>query len=487
MSVALVGITVMQAAWIRNMIRLNAETFDENVFAALNATADRLAKLESLDAYVNGYSIGYVESRFGGSRSALTTLAAQRVVIGQADPARDHPEECSCAACSNDRWKRYLSYNQRALDASLESRIDRVRLDTILRQELHDRGIAAKFSYGVYSRERRDFILVDGHYVVGRRGPVSLVEDRAPHQGSLATSKYAVALYDDIALVAPGLLAVHFPQLSSIVMAPVWLTIIVSGLLLAIILACFAYSIFIIFRQKRLSLMKNDFISNMTHEFKTPIATISLAADSITNPRVSGDPAKLERFAGIIRQENRRMNRQVEKVLQAAQIDRRDFKLRPVSVDVNELLGEAATHMGLQVERRGGVLEAKLEATDPVIVADRTHVSNILHNLIDNAIKYSPEAPHITVRTEDTRGGVMVHISDRGIGMTREDQRQIFEQFFRVHTGNRHDVKGFGLGLSYVKAIVEAHGGRIDVESTLGEGSTFTVELPRAAKLAAEA
>jgi two-component system phosphate regulon sensor histidine kinase PhoR len=480
MSVALVGIAAMEFTWIKSMIELNIEHFDESVFSALNATSDRLEKLESLDAYVNGYSIDYFERSFGdsGNKSNLA-LATQRTENIGAVPGHKH--NCTCRQCYNsrmDNWQQYMKYSERALDAPLESRLDPAVLDTILRQELADRGLKSGYSYGIFSKQRRNFIIIDGNYIVGDQGPIDLV-DELDEESSLGNSEYAVYLYDDIALQPPGLLMIHFPGQSRIVMGPVWLTILLSGLLLCVVLGCFAYSIFIIFRQKKLSTMKNDFISNMTHEFKTPIATISLAADSITNPKVSGSQEKLERFAGIIRQENNRMHRQVEKVLQAAQIDRKEFKLKPISVDLNELLAEAVTHMGLQVEKLDGKIETSLVATNSVVVADRTHLSNILHNLMDNAIKYSENAPFIKVRTEDTKTGVKVSISDHGIGMTKEDQNQIFEKFFRVHTGNRHDVKGFGLGLSYVKAIVDAHGGKVTVDSKLGEGSTFSVEFPR--------
>ena len=486
MSVALVGIATMQVTWIRNMIQLNVEQFDESVFSALNKVSERLALLENLDAYDNGYSIDYIERRFSTrNRTTSSSVTSLRSTSRNAITAvPGHAPDCTCAQCHDahmrSNWQRYIRYNARALDAPLEKRIDHTLLDTILRQELRDHGIEdSAYTYGVFSRKRQNFIIRDGHYTVDDQGPVSLVSLQAPPGGSLATSRYGVALFDDITTSPPGLLMIHFPQQSSIVMGPVWLTIFVSGLLLSIILGCFAYSIFVIFRQKRLSLMKNDFISNMTHEFKTPIATISLAADSITNPKVMGSPDRLQRFAGIIKQENRRMNRQVEKVLQAAMIDRREFELKPVELNVHDLISEAADHMGLQVEPRGGSIQLDLSAKHPVLSADRLHLSNILHNLIDNANKYSPEAPHITVRTEDTRSGVRISVTDRGIGMTKEDQRQIFEKFFRVHTGNRHDVKGFGLGLSYVKAVTEAHGGRVAVSSTLGEGATFSVEFPR--------
>jgi len=492
MSTALVGIAGMQVAWIRNMIRLNVEQFDENIFAALNEVSNRLEGLENLDAFANGYSIDYVERRFtsgpGGQQASAAVISTQTRPIQSAVPG--HHPDCSCMQCHTARmsnWQQFMRYNQRAIQAPLENRIDPATLETIIHQELADHGIQPEeYTYGVYSKDARNFIIVDGHYVVGEQGQVNVVD--VPLQGtSLETSRYAVKLYDDVTTNPPGLLAIHFPTRSSIVMGPIWLTIVVSGLLLSIVLGCFAYSIFIIFRQKRLSMMKNDFISNMTHEFKTPIATISLAADSITNPKVSGSPDKLGRFAKIIKQENRRMNRQVEKVLQAAQIERGDLKLKRSDVDVNAMLREAASHMALQVEERGGQLEVEINAVNSIVSADRTHLSNVLHNLIDNANKYSPENPHVTVRTEDTRNGVKVHITDRGIGMTKEDQGQIFEKFFRVHTGNLHDVKGFGLGLSYVKAVAEAHGGRVSVASSLGEGSTFTVEFPRVAPTDANA
>jgi two-component system phosphate regulon sensor histidine kinase PhoR len=224
--------------------------------------------------------------------------------------------------------------------------------------------------------------------------------------------------------------------------------------------------------------MKTDFINNMTHEFKTPIATISLASDSITNRTVIENPDKIKRFAGIIKQENKRMLDQVEKVLQMAKIDKRDFELKLTDVNINEVVYQASENSRLKIIKREGSLEVNLDASNALIQGDLTHISNIIHNLLDNAEKYSNEKPKINVKTKDASGGVEVLISDNGIGMTQESIKHIFDKFYRVHTGNRHDVKGFGLGLSYVKALMDAHNGKIKVSSELGKGSTFSLFFP---------
>ena len=234
----------------------------------------------------------------------------------------------------------------------------------------------------------------------------------------------------------------------------------------------------IILRQKKISEMKTDFINNMTHEFKTPIATISLAADSIVSPIISGNKDKVNRFAGIIKQENLRMLNQVEKVLQMAKIDKEEFDLKKVDLDMHKIILQAAEHIQLKVAQRSGSISTNLMATNPLFKGDKTHISNIIHNLLDNAEKYSKGEPKITIATKSDTKGLSVIISDQGIGMTTESQKNIFDKFYRVHTGNIHDVKGFGLGLSYVKALVEAHKGEVTVESELGKGSTFTIYLP---------
>lgn len=254
--------------------------------------------------------------------------------------------------------------------------------------------------------------------------------------------------------------------------------IILSVLFIAITFFSFLYTVLTILRQKKIAEMKTDFINNMTHEFKTPIATISLAVDSIQSPNIKTDPDKVERFAHIIKEENKRMLVQVEKVLQMAQFNNKRLKLSVEYVDVHRLLTQAKEHIELQVKRRGGEVTINLDATTHIIRGDENHLSNIFHNLLDNANKYSPDEPKIEIRTKDGNGGIIIEIEDHGQGMNREQIKNIFEKFYRIHTGNVHNIKGFGLGLSYVKAMVDAHHGQIHVSSKVGKGSTFQLFFP---------
>jgi two-component system phosphate regulon sensor histidine kinase PhoR len=285
-------------------------------------------------------------------------------------------------------------------------------------------------------------------------------------------------LFPDDPKGSPGALKVHFPNKSTWLWSSFIPTLLGTILFTGLILFCFSYTIWVIFRQKKVSEMKTDFINNMTHEFKTPIATISLAADSILSPMVIGSKEKIERFSNIIKQENKRMLSQVEKVLQMALIDKKEFALKVSDVDMHVVIEQAIENVNLQVQRRGGHITMNLEASDSIIPGDATHLSSVIHNLLDNANKYSPEAPEISVTSRNVQGGLEVIVQDKGIGMTKEARKQIFEKFYRVSTGNLHDVKGFGLGLSYVKAITDAHQGKIQVESEPGKGSSFILFLP---------
>jgi two-component system phosphate regulon sensor histidine kinase PhoR len=224
--------------------------------------------------------------------------------------------------------------------------------------------------------------------------------------------------------------------------------------------------------------MKSDFINNMTHEFKTPIATISIAADSITNNKVINEEEKVRFFAGMIKKENIRMNEQVERILQIARLDRKEFEFNFQATDVHPLIEAAIDGIVLQVEQRGGRIETRFEAVNPVVTTDPTHFTNLVCNLLDNANKYTADAPVIKVSTTNAADGVLLTVEDNGIGMTKAVQARIFDKFYRQTSGNIHTIKGFGLGLSYIKAILEANNGTIKVHSEPGKGSRFVVFIP---------
>lgn len=258
---------------------------------------------------------------------------------------------------------------------------------------------------------------------------------------------------------------------------------IIMGILFTlVIISAFALTVYTMIRQKKLNVIKNDFINNMTHEFKTPIATISLAVDALKNPKVIGSPEKLMYFSGIIKEENQRMNRQVETILKSALLDRQEIQLNKKPLNVHQIIEDVADNFALRLQEKGGDMEVHLNAETDLIDGDEVHISNLVNNLLDNAVKYSKDnvAPHISLSTSSSAKKFIMVIEDNGIGMTKETVKRIFEKFYRAHTGNIHNVKGFGLGLSYVKQVIEAHDGSIRPESVLGKGSVFTIELPLA-------
>ncbi|MEC5142175.1 HAMP domain-containing sensor histidine kinase [Chitinophaga sp. 212800010-3] len=246
-----------------------------------------------------------------------------------------------------------------------------------------------------------------------------------------------------------------------------------------IIITAFALTIRTMLNQKKLSEIKSDFINNMTHELKTPLATISLAIDAIRNEKVMSKPEKIQYFSGIIKEENKRMNKQVESILQSALLEKDEIGLKLQATDVHQVIQNTADNLQLQLAAKNGVVDLELDAINPIIMADDVHFSNVVFNLIDNAIKYSNDNLEVRIQTYNTRKSLFIIISDNGIGMSRDTISRIFEKFYRAHTGNVHNVKGFGLGLTYVKAIVDAHKGKIKVDSTLGKGSKFTLEFPQ--------
>ena len=486
MSAAMVGIILLQVYWINFNVKLNEKQFDANVKSAIARVAERLEDAEDQATYDDlvkspSYSTTPIKSQFK-SKTDLPELSdlsiSKNFRQGQLTPVAVSPLSINKTRdFSYIRDKMEYQEVQKLLNLkSLEERINLDVLEGLLFQELNkNRDIDAKYNYGVFSNRKGAFVINNGSYAVVNDS-YSSIENV---DNDLYNSSYQTELFSNSnALEAPGLLMVHFPSRTSVIWSNSWKSLLASIFFTGLILFCFSYTILVILEQKKVSEMKTDFINNMTHEFKTPIATISLAADSITSPMISGSPDKVKRFADIIRQENKRMNNQVEKVLQMALIDKKEYKLKMAQINLHDVINQAIQNSSLQVEKKQGTVSSTFNATNPYVFGDLTHISNIVNNLLDNANKYSPEKPEITVHTRNVAQGVEVIIKDKGIGMGREALKHIFDKFYRVHTGNRHDVKGFGLGLSYVKALMDAHKGSIDVKSDLGRGSSFILTFP---------
>ena len=270
----------------------------------------------------------------------------------------------------------------------------------------------------------------------------------------------------------------YFPNEHMFILSTLYKLLLVSLILFLILIGSFSFSIFIINKQKKLSHMKNDLINNMTHEFKTPISTISLACEVLRDESIEKSPDLLKNYVSIIGQENKRLETMSEHILRSATLENGKLKLHKEPLDINELIKKAVARKQLSVESKGGSISSQLNATHTKVKGDRTHITNVFTNLIDNALKYNLNEPVIQVTSKNLQEGILISVKDNGIGISKANQKKIFQKLYRVHTGNVHDFKGFGLGLNYVKGIVEQHEGRITVESELGKGSIFHVYLP---------
>jgi len=440
MAIAIAGVMWSQIRLIQSATLVQTERFEKNVFSALNEVVKKLELDEEKDLFLASMSEKY----------------------------------------PNSNVPTFNPFGSKEKDKNLENRIKIDYLDLILKEELAIRGIniqipSYRYHYGVYGFEKSSFIMLDGKKYDYEQGKENILPEYVNAEEE--NTAFKVNIFPRERPV-PGELRIFFPNKNAIILRSLGKTLLATLFFAGIILVCFAYTLYIIFTQKKLSEMKTDFINNMTHEFKTPIATISLASDSLNNPAVLKSEEKILRFSRIIKQENIRMHKQVEKVLQMALLDKKDFNLKWSSVHLHELIQAAIENISLQVETREGTVKGFLNASEPVVKGDQTHLSNIIHNLLDNANKYSPQKPHITVFTRNVDKGVEIIIKDEGIGMSRDARKFIFDKFYRVPTGNIHNVKGFGLGLTYVKTMVEAHKGKIDVRSEPGKGSSFILFFP---------
>ena len=340
----------------------------------------------------------------------------------------------------------------------VNSEVDASLLEFLLRSEFEKRSIRADFEYGVYDCNSEKMMY--GDYV-----PMQSAREKVSNSKLPAWSDYAYYF------------GVQFPNREAHILNQMGIWSFSSGVLL-IVIVFFGYTLFVILKQKRLSEIQKDFINNMTHEFKTPISTIAVSTEVLKDPAITQHPERLLNYTTIIEKENARLRQQVERVLQVAQMDKDDIGLRKEKVDMHAVIQEAIRNTSAALHEKQGSISCALSATHHTVEADRMHLTNVVYNLIDNAIKYCSEAPHIVIRTLDSGKNLLLEVQDNGIGISPENQKRVFQKFFRVPTGNVHDVKGFGIGLNYVKTIIESHKGSVKLQSVLGNGSVFKIVLP---------
>jgi two-component system, OmpR family, phosphate regulon sensor histidine kinase PhoR len=427
-SISLLGIIYIQFNWITNVVKVKQEQYEGNVATALRKAGQKILSAN------NEYNTTQILKDFqfnilqdGSSRkNFLANLSGNQI----ADFIKKSFKE--------------MNLKVPKFEFSVSSNADN---GSFLKPEVH--------SIGFYSLKDKGEMEVN----------IGIV----PESGSIYES-----------LVSDGSIWVIIPN-SKITLLKEMSWMIAGALLFTvIIISAFYLTVRTMLKQKKISEIKSDFINNMTHEFKTPIATISLAVDALKNEKVIGNIDKTNYFTGVIKEENKRMNKQVESILQAALLDKQELQLNLRQLHLNDIVQNAYDHFKIMLEQNNGTAEIILNANPDTIKADEVHITNLVRNLMDNAIKYGkPDLPvHLKITTSCNKKTIQFQIEDNGIGMNKETVNRVFEKFYRAHTGNVHNVKGFGLGLTYVKAVVDAHLGKIRVESTLGKGSIFIVELP---------
>jgi len=344
----------------------------------------------------------------------------------------------------------------------LESRINFQMLDSILNIELSNKGINTVYEYGIYNS-------VKNKITFQRTG---LYKDELIKEG------YPFNLFPSDLFVTPEYFLIYFPYQKQFLLTRMWVMLTVSFVLILLVILSFIYTLSTLIKQRKLSEMKNDFINNMTHEFKTPVSTIALACEALKDRQIEKSPELYSTYINIINEENKRLGNIAENVLQTALVDKGKLNFKIVEVNIHEIIEKCVSNFALQLKRYNARITMNLKAGRHVVMGDSEHLSHVFNNLIDNALKYATDKPHLEISTGNVQDGIHISFKDNGIGISKTNQKKIFDKLYRVHVGNLHNVKGFGLGLSYVKTIIEKHGGSITVESELRKGSEFRVFIP---------
>ncbi|CAL2101838.1 Histidine kinase [Tenacibaculum sp. 190130A14a] len=510
MSISLIGIISVQVYWIKDSIKNKQQRFETNVRIALAQTAERIEEREKQDL-VRKYT-PFIESNLYRTKTGVKNFLYKQidttgrkkflfseyieeeheiptqsfgnpnfdesVVIKKITGTRDYmfvqaltgTDQYSGNSLANrfttssnfrdlNNAQLYDTFSEIRRRLPLNKRISNSELNATLKEEFAKRNIKQEFKYGVYE---------DGLATSLKSGYFKIQPE----------DNFYYSLFEDEKGNSIYKLYVKFPDRKKEILSDIFKILILSLLFIGIIIAAFSTSLYQLVRQKKISEIKTDFINNMTHEFKTPIATINLALDAIKNPKIIKDEEKVKRYVQMIRDENKRMHGQVENVLRISKLEKNQIDISKDAVDMHDIIEEAIEHIQLIVDNKKGSVNMHFKAISTEVLGNQFHLTNVVVNMLENAIKYSEKPPKIDVYSENTNKFFIFKIKDEGIGMSKNAQKYVFDKFYREHKGNIHNVKGHGLGLAYVKEIITNHQGSVFVDSEKGKGSTFTIKIP---------
>lgn len=508
MSISLIGIISVQLYWIDNAVESKDKQFDNDVTVALASVSERIKEKEddqfqqeferiieskglADNAEIKNYlfqqldTTGKQKFTFGATileenfKIPLDFLDNDTIIYkritgkkdffqsqfvkssGDLFGARDETRFSFTKRMSSVERSQFAEiYKDYQRIKPIHQRLSNREINTTLKEELEKRNIDIDFKYGVYNNEGLATKLKSGYYTINTK------------------ESYSYPLFKDNEGNSKYILFITFPTKNKHILSGISYILLLSLFFIFIIIVAFSSSLYQLVKQKKISEIKTDFINNMTHEFKTPIATINLALDSIKNPKIINDNEKVMRYVKMIRDENKRMHGQVENVLRISRLEKNQIEITKEQIDIHDLVEDAITHVRLLVLDKKGTISTHFQAIQTEVFGNQFHLTNVVVNMLENALKYSVNPPKIDVYTESTNKFFIIKIKDEGIGMTKNAQKYIFDKFYREQKGNIHDVKGHGLGLAYVKEIITNHHGTVFVESEKGVGSTFTIKLP---------
>lgn len=475
--IGLLGVGVVQTLWLKAAIENRKADFDQRVYESMEEIAYGIDNID-YHPYIEEF-LKQIKIDTASNENYQRWMHQDSIGMhqhGQGNPMMPPPPvpgEFPGSHLSREEFNRIYKSQIEEFQQMLvremitlrpiEEIIDINQLHNLIQKVLLQHGLKTEFQFGITEFADNNFVYLSP----------------GADLGNLYHTEYTTKLFRRSFFDGQKLLKITFPEKKKFVVLSFLMPILSSIVFLLMIIVAFIVSFRIIFNQKKLSDMKTDFINNMTHELKTPIATISLASEMLKDKSISSIESSRMRYAGIIFEENKRLANHVEQVLQIARLEKGELQLNKEERDINAIIRSVVHHFDLIGQDYSATIDVDLKADPSLLVVDEMHLNNAIKNLVDNALKYNDKNPVVLISTYNDDKGIYISVKDNGIGLSKDNQKRVFEKFYRVQGGNIHDTKGFGLGLNYVKSIVDAHNGTITVESKLKEGTTFTIYLPK--------